>query len=144
MVLVPPVKKHFALDLKKLKFIIRPRAGVLLAPQTKKQGEAAMTATANTATTNFVHITVGDVARLKSEVRAMEEFAFFVAWLQPMSPAMLAHAAYLFGEQAYADLHGLVVPPAERPFFLSYLQDYLEGRSLDEIRQSILAERLED
>ncbi len=107
-----------------------------------------MTATANTVanttTFAFINITVGDVARLKSEVRAMEEFASFVAWLQPMSPAMLAHAARLFVEQAYAELHGLVVPPAERPFFLGYLQDYLEGRSLDEIRQSILSERLED
>jgi len=102
-------------------------------------------ATANTtAAINFINISVADVARLKSEVRAMEEFASFVAWLQPMSPAMLARASRLFVEQAYTDLHGLIVPPAEQPFFLSYLQDYLEGRSLDEIRQSILSERLED
>ena len=104
-----------------------------------------MTAATTTANTfNFINISVADVARLRAEVRAMEEFASFVAWLQPMRPAILAHAARLFVEQAYADLHGLVVPPAERPFFLSYLQDYLEGRSLDEIKQSILAERLED
>ena len=105
-----------------------------------------MTATANTVanTFTFINISVADVARLKSEVRAMEEYTAFIAWIQPMAPAMLAHASRLFVEQAYADLHGLVVPPAERPFFLSYLQDYLEGRSLDEIRQSILSERLED
>jgi len=88
---------------------------------------------------NFVHITVGDVARLKSEIRAMEEYASFVAWLQPMRPAMLARAVRLFNEQAYTKLHGLLVPPADRPFFLGYLQDYLEGSSLDEIKQSILS-----
>jgi len=106
-----------------------------------------MTATANTTANNtvaFINISVADVARLRAEVRAMEEFASFVAWLQPMAPAMLARAARLFVEQSYADLHGLVVPPAERPFFLGYLQDYLEGRSLDDIRQSILSERLAD
>ena len=107
-----------------------------------------MTAT-NTNTFAFntfasVNITVGDVARLKSEIRAMEEYASFIAWIQPMSPDMLARAVPLFNEQAYAELHGLLVPPAERPFFLGYLQDYLEGRLLDEIRQSILSERLED
>ncbi len=87
---------------------------------------------------DFVHITVDDVARLKSEIRAMEEYASFVAWLQPMRPKVLARAVRLFNEQAYTKLHGLLVPPAGGHFFLGYLQDYLEGRSLDEIRQSIL------